>query len=276
MKKILAIVLIITANFAIAQKNPIYLSTTESIMSKNQAIIETEMNVGMPMTVKNDMYSVYLIDVLEEKGDFYKIGYTLKQMKVSVESPQGNMSYDSDNPADTDNEIGKSMGDRMKINETKEYMLNRFTGEIKPVIPAPETKEENASMAKIMGGGQTIDPIQQTFIVLPTTQLNGTWNNQSTEDGLTLTKTYTIKSIENNYYTIEMKSKISGSTNTELQGMSASVTMNSETTSLLTVTRKGVILKREDITVGDAAMDIMGQSMPMNIKSTVTVNNDLR
>ncbi len=252
MKKILAILLTITANFAIAQKNPIYLSTTESIMSKNQAIIETEMNVGMPMTVKNDMYSVYLIDVLEEKGDFYKIGYTLKQMKVSVESPQGNMSYDSDNPADAENEIGKSMGDRMKINETKEYMLNRFTGEIKPVIPAPETKEENASMAKIMGGGQTIDPIQQTFIVLPTTQLNGSWNNESTEDGLTMTKTYTIKSFENNLYKIELKSKISGSTNTELQGMSASVTMNSETTSLLTVTRKGVILKREDTTVGDA------------------------
>jgi hypothetical protein len=275
MKKILAILLAFAVNHVIAQKNPISLSTTESIISNNQAIVETEMNVGMPMTIKNDMYSVYQINVLEEKGDFYKIGYTLKKMKVSVESPQGNMSYDSDNPADADNEIGKSMGDRMKINETKEYMLNRFTGDIKPMIPDPETNE-NASMAKVMGGGQTIDPIEQTFIVLPTTQLNGTWNNESSEDGLTMTKTYTIKSFENNRYTIELKSKISGSTNAEIQGMSANVTMNSETTSLLTVTNRGVILKREDTTTGDASMDMMGQTIPMMIKSTITLNNDLR
>lgn len=275
MKKILAFLIAFAVNHVIAQTNPILLSKAESIVSKNQAIIETEMNVGMPMTIKNDMYSEYQIDVLEEKGDFYTIGYTLKKMKVNVESPQGNMSYDSDNPADADNEIGKSMVDRMKINETKEYRLNRYTGEIKPMIPEPESTD-NAKMAKVMGGGQTIDPIQQTFIVLPTTQLNGTWNNESTEEGLTMTKTYTIKSFQNNRYTIELKSKISGSTNTELQGMSANVSMNSETTSLLTVTNKGVILKREDTTAGDASMDMMGQNIPMMIKSTITVNNDLR
>lgn len=275
MKNMLAILLALTVNFGIAQKNQISLSAKERITSSNQAVIETEMNVGMPMTIKNDMHSVYQIDVLEEKGEFYKIGYTLKKMKVSVESPQGNMSYDSDNPADADSEIGKSMGDRMKVNETKEYILNRLTGEVKPVNPDTKTNE-NANMAKVMGGGQTIDPIEQTFIVLPTTQLNGTWNSESTEDGLTMTKTYTIQSVENNRYSVLLKTKISGNTNTEVQGMAASVTMNSETTSLLTITSNGVILKREDTTVGDAAMDMMGQSIPMNIKSTISVDNNLR
>ncbi|MFM7710443.1 MAG: DUF6263 family protein [Ferruginibacter sp.] len=275
MKNMLAILLALTVNFGVAQKNQISLSAKERITSSNQAVIETEMNVGMPMTIKNDMHSVYQIDVLEEKGEFYKIGYTLKKMKVSVESPQGNMSYDSDNPADADSEIGKSMGDRMKVNETKEYILNRLTGEVKPVNPDTKTNE-NANMAKVMGGGQTIDPIEQTFIVLPTTQLNGTWNSESTEDGLTMTKTYTIQSVENNRYSVLLKTKISGNTNTEVQGMAASVTMNSETTSLLTITSNGVILKREDTTVGDAAMDMMGQSIPMNIKSTISVDNNLR
>jgi hypothetical protein len=184
-----------------------------------------------------------------------------------------NMSFDSEKPEDKDSEMGKAMGDKIKKVDT--YTLDKKTGKTTK-IKKEGGEEEAGGMAGMFSIGEENGGTDGAFFIIPADKKIGdSWSESTTSKGITISKTFTLKSISQEVATIDVVGTITGTKEQEANGMTMSITMNNKfTEQILVNTNVGLVTKTNNTTEGTNSMDMMGQQMEMTVKSnTVTTVN---
>jgi hypothetical protein len=268
MKKIIALAFVFTSLNSFSQSAAIKLKKGQIITSASVTENESEMSMGM--TMKNNSNVSKKITVIDEDATTYTITNTITRMKMDMEGMGQNMSYDSDKAEDKDSEMGKTVAEKINVSDT--FTLNKVTGAITAWKKQEADSEAGAmgGMMSMMGGGED-QAANDAFFILPTNKKIGdSWSDVDVvTKGITTKKSYSLKSTDKNIATIGTTITIEGSTEQEMQGMTANVTMNAKTTGDIMVdTQTGLVTKRDLKVDVNSTIEMMGQSMPINSKGT--------
>jgi hypothetical protein len=223
--------------------------------------------------MKSDYNTTIKLNVIDENAETYTLSSSIAQMKMNMDGMGQNMSFDSEKPEDKDSQMGQAMGDKLKKVDT--YILDKKTG--KTTIVKKEGGEEEGGM----GGGMFSISDEEgapnaAFFLLPSgKKIGDSWSESTTSKGITTSKTYTLKSINQEVATIDIVGTITGTKEQEANGMTMSMTMNNKITEQMLVNvNVGLVTKTTNTTDGTNSMDMGGNQMEMTIKSnTVTTVN---
>jgi hypothetical protein len=198
---------------------------------------------------------------------------------MNVEVPmQGAQTFDSDNEKDMKGDGGKTMEKALK---NKYSMTINASGKITGVKaddnnPNGGPKKEDTDMmsnalAQIVAGFElpkTGDTSE--FMILPARELakGESWTNASAN-----AKTiYTLADVTDVDIIVNYTEEASTSKKQEAMGQEITMTSKDKTTGIITLDKKTGLLKGKTATTNsEGNMEIAGQTMPMNTKTTKTV-----
>ncbi len=284
MKKFLLFVSLVTVISASAQtvtkKTTLQKGQQIEQVSKVTALITQQM-MGQSMEINMESNTVALIEVKDNVADGYKVANTLKKMTMNMNAMGNEQKFDSDKPEDMNGPIGQGLKD--KINVTKEYTVDKNG----IVTNAPQTKDSaKADPNSVMGnmvngsmGDEKKGAAYSAFANLPSkgVKVGESWTD-STSDGKTVTKnTYTLRSVTGNNGVVDVKSNLNLEQDIEQQGMSMHMSMAGTVTGEYSFdVNTGLIRSRKLKTEASGNIDVMGQSVPMSISSTVESNSTVK
>ena len=281
MKKIFLALAIISTACSYAQKDArIVLGKGQKITIISSSTSDTDMGMGMSM--KTDNTTTNLLTVIDSDDKNYRISNTTTKLKMSMDMMGESTTYDSEKPEDKNSDMGKTMSEKLNINDTA--IVDKKTGSTvasgkKEVSPERPAKADDTNpfegILSSMGGNREGDAIVEgTFFIIPKDKKIGdNWTDSSTVSNMTTRKTFTIKSIEKDIATITVVGSIGGDGVTEMQGTSISYHIETKSTGEIIVdTKKGLVNKNTNSVDMTATMDVMGQSMPITSKGTFSVS----
>ena len=247
------------------------------VLKKGQTITvsvtsNTDADMGMGMAMKNNTTQIKKLIIIDENNDTYKLTSAITHVKLSMENPMGqNMDFDSDKAEDADNEMGKVWKEKLSLQDT--LLLDKRSGNTTSFSKIAESEDKPMDgMLNAMGSNLDIQTVRDAFLMIPANKKVGeSWIDSSTVKGLTNKKIYTLKSFDKNFANITTITSVEGTTNEEIQGMTATININSKATSEIIVdTNTGIVSKIIEITEATTNIDMMGQTMPMSSKGTST------
>lgn len=271
MKKIALLSLCFASLYATAQN--IKIETGKKITGTSSGSINMDMGAaGGEMKIESS--NTFVINVTGADAGNYKAENTITKMKMSQDGAGQSMSYDSENKADADSEMGKEAG--KTLNVPAAILIDKNTGEVKDASPEKDKSDEGDNpFADIMGGSKTpADMATGAFFVIPAGKKAGDkWSDSSASpiQGLTAKKDYELQSIKDGIATVLVKTATKGTISKEVQGMQIEITMNGTSDMTLTTdTKTGLV--RKNVTTGstEGSMDVMGQTMNFTMKASAT------
>ncbi len=271
MKKIALLSLCFASLYASAQN--IKIETGKKITGTSSGSINMDMGAaGGEMKIESS--NTFVINVTGADAGNYKAENTITKMKMSQDGAGQSMSYDSENKADADSEMGKEAG--KTLNVPAAILIDKNTGEVKDASPEKDKSDEGDNpFADIMGGSKTpADMATGAFFVIPAGKKAGDkWSDSSASpiQGLTAKKDYELQSIKDGIATVLVKTATKGTISKEVQGMQIEITMNGTSDMTLTTdTKTGLV--RKNVTTGstEGSMDVMGQTMNFTMKASAT------
>jgi hypothetical protein len=236
--------------------------------------------MGQQMDIKADITVVRQLEVKDKKDKLYTITSTITRMATDMDMMGQTINYDSDNKADTSNEMGKILREKINVPATLEM------GEDGKVIPGKKEGAKEgadaggmAAMMKNMGIADD-DAIltDDMFIPVPKNIKAGdTWSDSIIVEGQKTYRDYTVKSIQNNDAVVSIGGKLLTDKKMENQGMEMTLLMESTITGELTLDTTTGVIKQRTLTVdGSGNIDMMGQQVPMTTKvETTSVTKNL-
>jgi hypothetical protein len=269
MKQILIAVCVLIAGTSMAQTpKAISLKKGQEITVSSAA--ESNTDIGMGMTMTNNTTVQNKLVVIGEDASNFIVTNTTTKMKMDMEAMGQSQHFDSEKPEDKDSEIGKSVGPQ--INSVDTFLVDKKTGLATATNKTED--EKGGNKASIMGqGSSSKQSTEDAFIIIPANKKTGdSWETSASIKGITTKKVYTLKSIDKNTATITAKETVDGTTEQEIQGMSANVTTNSKSdVEIVADINTGLVSKRTIVADVNATIDFNGQSNPISSKSTTTV-----
>ena len=267
MKKLLSAVLLISSIHANAQyTKSISLKKGQTIVCNTKTNTESEMGMG---NMKNDINTAAELTVIDENETSYILTSTLSKMKMEMEGMGQNMSFDSENKEDRESEMGKMIGE--KLNSADTFSLDKSTGSIKLLNKQNDEAASGSGggMSFMSGGDKDNQVAGDAFLIIPSDKKTGdSWNVTTTNKGLTTSKTYTLKSVENTTATIELSGTTIGTVEQEVQGMTMNMTMDSKFKGIIKVnTQNGNVMEATNNADLNNSMDMMGQQMQISSKA---------
>lgn len=271
MKKIALLSLCFASLYATAQN--IKIETGKKITGTSSGSINMDMGAaGGEMKIESS--NTFVINVTGADAGNYKAENTITKMKMSQDGAGQSMSYDSENKADADSEMGKEAG--KTLNVPAAILIDKNTGEVKDASPEKDKSDEGDNpFADIMGGSKTpADMATGAFFVIPAGKKAGDkWSDSSASpiQGLTAKKDYELQSIKDGIATVLVKTATKGTISKEVQGMQIEITMNGTSDMTLTTDTKTGLVKK-NVTTGntEGSMDVMGQTMNFTMKASAT------
>lgn len=265
---------LIAGNTAKAQKNiTLSLKAGQKFQTENVVKTTTSMEMmGQQMDVVADVTATRQLEVKDKKESTYNITSTITKMSTVTNMMGQEIKYDSEKKEDQDSEIGKVLAD--KINVPVEMEMNE-AGKITKV-KKQEGKDDKSGMAAMMGGmgagGDESGLVEDVFLSIPEgAKQDDKWNDSTIADGVKTYRNYTVKSIDGNTATLSFAATQNINKAMENQGMEMNVTMENKMTGEIVVDKASGVVKQKTInTEGTGSMDMMGQSVPMTNKTTLT------
>ena len=241
-------------------------------------IISTQDMEMTGMQIKNNSSSTSLLQINDSDKETHTGTYKLTKLKLDMEMMGQQQSFDSENPADKDSEIGKSVAG--KIGKEVVVSINKNTGAVVSKEPindtAKDTSKENpleGIMESFAAGGD--DATAGTaFFVLPNDKKNGdSWIDSTSTGKMKEVKTYTLKSVDGGVATIQLFSTMQGSNSLETQGMQMDMALSAKTEGeILVDTKTSLVKKRTSVMDLTGTIDMMGQSVPITSKAVVNIS----
>jgi Family of unknown function (DUF6263) len=212
---------------------------------------------------KNVVITTSSIKIGTADDKSYKATTSITRMQMDGEMMGQAIKFDSDKKEDMDSQIGQMLGGT--VNKTTEVSIDKTTGKL------TETKKsEESGMGGMPGSGNTLGGI---FLAIGETKKVGDkWNETTEDDGLKTIKNYELQSIKENIATVMYSSTTKGTTTKETNGMSMEMTMDKkENGTILVDLKTGVVKEMNNTSETTGSMEVMGQSIPLNNKSTTKV-----
>jgi Family of unknown function (DUF6263) len=275
MKKLFLAALVIAGNFTQAQtkikldKGQKFETNTVTAMSMNME------QMGQAIEISSNINSTNQMEVKTVSKDSSVIASTLSKMKLTGSAMGQDMNYDSENPADKDSEIGKTLS--KSIGQTTEVTVNE-SGKIvnvkKPVIAGSESD----GMMDMLSGGAGTDGadtgLKGIFANFNTAKVKtgDTWMDSSIAGKNKIVNTYLIKEIKGDEMSVNIISTESKSFTKEQQGMEVLISMEIKSTGDLIYEKSTGMLKQSNaVAEATGNAEVMGMTIPMTTKTTTAV-----
>jgi len=246
--------------------------------SKVNTLISMEM-MGQAMESKIDATVTRLFDVEDVTNNSATIEHKVRRIQMNFEAPmQGVQTFDSDNEKDMKGDGGKVMEKALK---NKYSMTVDAGGKITAVKaddnnPNNTPKKEDADMMSTalaqFAAGFELPKTGDTseFMILPSKELakGETWTHSSNN----VKTVYTLAEISDADIIVNYTEEASTSRTQEAMGQEIIMKSKDKTTGKITLDKKTGLLKEKTATTNsEGNMEMAGQSMPMNTKTTKTV-----
>lgn len=231
--------------------------------STKTAISQQMMGQSMEMSSNTSLSDEILVDDASAQSIVLK--KTTKQLTTSFSGMGQNVDFDSNKPEDMNGPIGTQMKDL--LNQPMTFVLNS-SGIIADAPKLPGTG--------VMGsiGDATKGELFSGFIALPSSIKVGDVFSVNGADGDNkTTSTFTVQSLSGKEAVLKINAT-SNKTNTVNQmGMDMLMTLKITTTGIATVdVTTGFILSATTEMNTDGTISVMGQSVPMTVKTSTTIS----
>ncbi len=230
-------------------------------------ITKTAMNqqmMGQSIDMTTDITSTDEIEVTEVNANSIALTKTTKQLKSSFSGMGQSMDFDSNKPEDMNGPVGSQMKDL--INTPLSFVLNPSgTIAASPKLPG------NAMMG--VAGDVAKGEAMPGFIALPASIKAGETFTVTGADGDNkTTANYTVESTNGKEAVLKMNITANKTNTVNQMGMDMLMTLKMTTTGTATVDiATGFILSATTEMSTDGTISVMGQSVPMTIKTTNTI-----
>jgi hypothetical protein len=262
MKKTILLGLVATATLSVNAQN-VKLEVGKTI--KNAVGSEIEMNVGMPMTMKNA--TDFDINVVKDDGKTYLVTVKKTRIQTEVNAMGNSQKTDTNDKSTLEGEGAEMITKQLEVIDS--FSVNKETGEGTKLNKTPSNIDNGDSnpFSKFSPDENGLNGI---FLVIPQGKNVGdTWEKNVDKDGAKLKTVYTIKSIEAGVATIALVVTGNVVKNIEANGSEITMDMNTNGKTTMTIDVKTSIVKSTKNTTDiEGSMTIMGQNMPV----TMTVN----
>ena len=251
----------------------IILTKGQKIEIKNdtKSVISQEM-MGQAIEITVDANMVHQLEVKDKMSNSYLISSTLTKMTTNGSAMGQEMKFDSDKKEDMESETGKLMKDQLNV--TKEIEISEMAKVIKSATKAAPAAPSGKMMDMInnMTGGYIDESngASSAFEIIPAGKKIGDfWSDSTIIGDIKTYNSYTLKSINNNIATLELKGKQVINKKMEQQGMEINIKMEAKISgeSIVDI-NTGLLQQKTTLTDGNGSAEVMGQSIPMSSKVT--------
>lgn len=232
--------------------------------------------MGQSMDILADMTMLYNLDVTDVQPNKITVGSALIGMKMNTTAMGQNMTFDSDKKEDLDGDIGKAVAGEFNKVTTVEFNDNAQILSTKKEAAKESAEGAEAGMSMIKNMGSMADDgtngASMAFLVIPSgINVGNSWADSSVKEELKVYRNYTLTALNGNEATVTLTGKQNTHRKTEQNGMEFEVNMESKMTGNITLDISTGIIKQKTISMdGTGATEVMGQSMPMTTKVTIT------
>lgn len=249
-------------------------------VSKISALVTQEM-MGQTMEINMESNTTALVEVKDNVPEGFKVANTLKKMTMNMNAMGNEQKFDSEKPEDMNGPIGQGLKD--KLNVTKEYTISKEG----IVIAIPEAKpaeksDPNSVMGNMINGSTSEEKkgaAHSAFANLPAggAKVGQSWTDSLSEGGSKTINTYTLRSVQGNEGIVDVKSNLSISQEMEQQGMQMQMSLTGNVTGEYNFDIKtGIVKSRKLKTTASGQIDVMGQTVPLSLNSTVETNSTIK
>jgi hypothetical protein len=267
MKRILLLFLSFGAVNVFAQG--LKLETGKKITATTTTSVNMDMGMGGQMKI--DGSTKNLIEITGADVNNYNAQSTTVKMTMAQDGMGQTVNFDSDKKEDRETEVGKEM---IKILDVKATVtIDKNTGKVTEINKKTVVAEETNPMASLMGNANSAEAsTAAAFFYIPNGKKVGDkWADSINEAGMKGLKNFELQSIINNVATIAIKTKSKGTISKEAQGMQFEIAMDGTGDGVILVETKTFLVKKSTLNNDvNGTLDMMGQSLPITIKSTAT------
>ena len=265
MKSILLFTLGFTASTVFAQG--LKLETGKKITSTTTTSVNMDMGMGGQMKIDGNTTSVIEITGVDDKN--YNAKATTVKMKMVQDGMGQTVNFDSDKKEDRETEIGKEMS--KMLDQAAAVTIDKNTGKVTETNKKEIVADNANPMASLMGNSNSAEAsTAAAFFYIPNgKKIGDKWSDSLNEAGMKGVKNFELKSIVDNVATIAITTKSKGTISKEAQGMQFDITMDGTGGGEIVVDTKTFLVKKSALSNDvNGTLDMMGQSLPITIKST--------
>ena len=245
-------------------------SVTNEITSTSSSEI-----MGQTMESNADVTTVYQIEVNHLNNQQYHMKNKIASIKMTMNSPAQNLTFDSQKKEDMDGPIGSAIKDF--INQPQDVVMDR-SGNVIPSEDSSQASDSSAQSASILK--QLGDPKEQgygatmAFLTVPkNVSIGSKWQDSTSAEGVTKVTLYEIKDLKGTLATIAITGKEDRDTKMEMQGMEINTKTKGQFTGEGTVELSTGVIKQNKMTESaEGTVSVMGQDIPTKIKVTSTTS----
>jgi hypothetical protein len=265
--------------FAQAPTNLLELKKGQKLQIGNEVKTITSMEMmGQPMEITINATTSSEAEVKDKKDTSYLLNSTVKRVTLNGNMMGQPLTFDSDKKEDLEGDMGKGFKDL--INVPKEIEISNHA----KLIASPkkdEVKQADAAagpdmmnMMKGLTGAENDDSYGATtaFSLIPSGAKTGdTWSDSTITDGDKVRRTYTVKEVNGKEAKVQLSGTQTSTKKVEQMGMEVTITMENKLSGEATIDITTGILKQKTYIVdGTGFSEMMGQNIPMTIKTTTT------
>lgn len=242
----------------------------ESTVQVNNTTEAMGQSIDMAMTVNTTQKAT----VASAAGGKYTVQIAMERIAMNIAMMGQSRAFDSDKKEDMESEGGKEFAGALhKVTEIDVMDDGRIDKITKPKMADGETAANPSGM---IPGLSAADDGTQGFsnmiLVIPTGIKEGDhWSDSVKTDKSKVFRNYTLAKLSGSQAEITITGTQSISQNVEQMGMEMTVNLEGKFTGSATVDAEtGVVVTRQLVTEATGSTDVMGQSMPMTMKTTTT------
>lgn len=278
MKKFLFVVLLFSGTMVNAQTVSRKVGLTKGQQLEQQSHVKVNMTqeaMGQSIEIKMEGDITNIVEVKDAATNSFEVANTLKKILMNMNAMGQDMKFDSDKKEDMDGQMGQAF--KGKIGVPREFTVNK-----EGVITAIKTKTEKVEDAGGMMGGMMNGALGSgeekegaAFNSLANIPAKGikigeSWSDSTTDDNGKTFTTYTLKQVNGGNGLVTLSANTAINRELEQQGMTMQMDMKGTTIGEYTFdVNTGIIKTRKATTKSSGTIDVAGQSMPVNIETTL-------
>lgn len=267
MKRILLFSISLTAVNVFAQV--LKLETGKKITSTTTTSVNMDMGMGGQMKINGN--TTNLIEITGADNKNYNAKSTTVKMKLMQDGMGQTVSFDSDKKEDRETVTGKGISKMLDVAAT--VTIDKNTGKVTETNKKEVVADETNPMSSLMGNTNSAEAFTAAaFFYIPNEKKVGDkWADSVNEAGMKGLKNFELQSIVDNVATIAIKTKSKGTIAKEAQGMKFEIAMDGTGDGVIIVDTKTFLVKKSTLNSDvNGTLDMMGQSVPLTIKSTAS------
>jgi hypothetical protein len=243
-------------------------------------VLMTQEAMGQSMEIKMDGDITNVVEVKDAAASSFEVANTLKKVLMNMNAMGQDMTFDSDKKEDMDGQMGQAF--KGKIGVPREFTVDK-QGVITTIKNKAEKTEDPGGMmggmvSGAMGSGEEKEGAAFNSLAnIPSkgVKVGESWSDSTSDDSGKTFTTYTLKEVNGGDGLVTLSANTAISRELEQQGMAVQMEMTGTTVGQYTFdVATGIIKSRKATTKSSGTIEVAGQSVPVNIETTVesTVN----